>query len=211
MSQKHHTCCYLQDSIWRWYACFGMLLTLLAITSIVRADYASGKDAYEMEDYAIAWQKLLPLADAGDTEAQILVGRMYNNGYGVTADLTKGAEYYARAATHGNMRAQALLAFLYTSGRGVEVDYKKALHWYLQAANNGDGYAQLDLAQLYSEGRHVALDYVQAYKWFYIASKNDAICDCLLDGMDIVATKMTSQQLQQAKALAGEWLQARAL
>jgi len=183
-----------------------MLITLISVTSVVRADYASGKDAYDMEEYATAWQKLLPLAEAGDTESQILIGRMYNNGNGVTADLAKGAAYYKRAATVGNSRAQALLAFLYTSGRGVPKDHKQALHWYQKAADNGDAYAQLDLAWIYGEGRSAKLDYVQAYKWYFIVSKNDNICDCLLDGKDIVAAKMTKQEIQQAEVLASEWL-----
>jgi len=207
MWHKHHICCYHQYSIWRWFVCFFMLITLISVTSVVQADYANGKDAYDMEEYAIAWQKLLPLAEAGDTEAQILVGRMYNNGNGVTANLSKGAEYYARAATHGNMRAQALLAFLYASGRGVELDHNKALHWYLQSANQGDAYAQLDLAHLYYEGRYIDRDYVQSYKWYFVVSKNDNICDCLLDGKEIVAAKMSSQEIQQAEMLAAEWLQ----
>jgi uncharacterized protein len=189
------------------YCGFCMLIVLLCVVSAVRADYAAGKDAYEMEDYISAMGHLLPLAEKGDTEAQILVGRMYNNGNGVTADLARGAGYYQRAASNGNARAQALLAFLYTAGRGVKRDHTLALHWYLQAANNGDPYAQLDVARIYRQGSHVEKDYVQAYKWYAIASNNEAICDCLLDGKGLVAAKMTRQEIQQAESLAGKWLQ----
>ncbi len=162
-----------------------------------------------MEEYAVARRELLPLAEAGNTDAQILVGRMYNNGNGVTADLAKGAAYYKRAATHGNARAQALLAFLYTAGRGVPKDPKQALHWYRQAADNGDVYAQLDLARIYREGKSAKLDYVQAYKWYFIVSKNEDICDCLLDGKGMAAAKMTRQEIQQAEVLAGDWFKKR--
>jgi len=182
-----------------------LLITVVIASPDIRADLASGQDAYTMEEYATAWQELLPLAEAGNTEAQILVGRMYNNGNGVTTDLAKGAAYYQRAATNGNARAQALLAFLFTAGRGVPKDPKQALQWYQQAANNGDAYAQLDLARIYREGKSAKLDLVQAYKWYFIVSKNENICDCLLDGKGLVAAKMTGQEIQQAETMAGEW------
>jgi len=186
-----------------------MLALLLGTSPAVEADLIKGKDALEMEDFASAWQELLPLAEAGNTEAQILVGRMYNNGRGVNADLAKGAEYYQRAAAGGSARAQALLAFLYTAGRGVKKDHGTALHWYLLAADSGDAYAQLDVARIYRSGAKVERDYVQAYKWYFIVSKNDEICDCLLDGKDMVAAKMSSQEIQQAEKLAAEWFQRR--
>ncbi len=117
----------------------------------------------------------------------------------------KGAAYYPRAATSGDARAQALLAFLYSAGRGVKQDHAKALQWYLQAANQGDAYAQLDLARLYREGGSVGRNNVQAYKWYVIAGLHDDICDCLLDGKDIVVAEMTGQEIQRAERLAREW------
>ncbi len=194
--------------IWTYLMLF-LLVALFGVPSAVNADVAKGKDALEMEDFTNAWRELLPLAEAGNAEAQILVGRMYNNGHGVNADLAKGAEYYKRAAAGGNARAQALLAFLYTAGRGVKKDHGKALHWYLLAADSGDAYAQLDVARIYRSGANVERDYVQAYKWYFIVSKNDEICDCLLDGKAMVAAKMSSQEIQQAEKLAVEWFQRR--
>lgn len=182
-----------------------LLVSILSVSPRVHADLASAKDAYDMEEYADALQELLPLAESGNTEAQIIVGHMYNNGNGVTANLAKGAVYYQHAATLGNARAQALLAFLYISGRGVKRDHEQAAHWYLQAANQGDAYAQLDLARLYTEGLSVTKDYVQAYKWYVIVSENSDICDCLLDGKDILAVKMTGKEIKQAEKLAREW------
>ncbi len=199
---------YPGQMIWSYLMLF-LLVALLGMPSAVNADLAKGKDALEMEDFTSAWQELLPVAEAGNTEAQILVGRMYNNGHGVNANLDKGAEYYKRAAADGNARAQALLAFLYTVGRGVKKDHGKALQWYLLAADSGDAYAQLDVARIYRSGTNVDRDYVQAYKWYFIVSKNDEICDCLLDGKDMVAAKMSGQEIQQAEKLAAEWFQRR--
>ncbi len=182
-----------------------LLTTLLGVSSSIRADFAQGKEAYDLGEYAEAWQELLPLADGGHAEAQIIVGHMYNQGNGVNADLPRAAAYYERAAVRSNARAQALLAFHYSTGRGVELDHERALHWYLQAASQGDAYAQLDLARMYKDGRGVVRDYVQAYKWYIIAGLHDDICDCLLDGRDVIAAEMTGKEIQRAEKLALEW------
>jgi len=44
------------------------LIALLSVSSKIDADFAKGKEAYELEEYVEAWQELLPLAEGGHTE-----------------------------------------------------------------------------------------------------------------------------------------------
>lgn len=51
---------------------------LLAMASPARADFAAGMAAYEAGYYATAYDEILPLAEAGDANAQYRFGVLYD-------------------------------------------------------------------------------------------------------------------------------------
>jgi len=68
--------------------------------------------------------------------------------------------------------------------------------------------AQYNLGRKYANGEGVAQEYIEAYKWFSIAAtrvKVSADRDRLEKERDILATKMTPQQIAEAQALARGW------
>jgi hypothetical protein len=90
--------------------------------------------AYDRADLKSALAAWLPLATAGDVQARILVGEIYERGLGVAPDYQQAAHWYRLAADAGSARAQVNLGHLYELGLGLEADPREALSWYRRAA-----------------------------------------------------------------------------
>lgn len=93
---------------------------------------------YDRADWASALGAWLPAAQAGDQEAQIIVGEIYERGLGTAPDYVKAAQWYQLAADAGNPRAQVNLGHLYERGLGVPADPRTAIMWYRRAAGLPD-------------------------------------------------------------------------
>jgi len=116
----------------------------LLLTSLAHADFTDGVAAYVRGDYEAALKELRPLASQGNTEAQFLVGLMYNNGQGVPQDYGAAARWYRLAAEQGIDDAQFTLGVMYQDGLGVLQDYVQAHMWYnLAAARNQEDATEL--------------------------------------------------------------------
>src|SRR5215469_17511508 len=69
-----------------------LLHVLLCLTTIAlpvklsAADLGSARHAYDEKDYVTALREVTPLATQGNADAQLLLGRMYLMGQGVTKD-----------------------------------------------------------------------------------------------------------------------------
>lgn len=95
--------------------------------------------AYDRADYRSALKVWQGRAEAGDADAQVIVGEIYERGMGTAPDYAKAAEWYRKAAEQGNEKAQTNLGYLYEQGLGVKQDMVAAINWYRKAAgDNGD-------------------------------------------------------------------------
>jgi uncharacterized protein len=93
--------------------------------------------AYERKDFAAAIAVWRPLAEAGNAEAQTLLGAMYWSGEGVQRDHKEAAKWYLRAAEKGYARAQNDIGFMYGFGEGVPPkDNVQAFKWLSLAVRN---------------------------------------------------------------------------
>ena len=63
-----------------------VLLSIMVGTPVLSADFAKGLNAYQMGDYATAFEEWIPLAEQGDASAQYNLGVMYRNGDDVNQD-----------------------------------------------------------------------------------------------------------------------------
>jgi len=81
-------------------------------------------------------------ADQGDTHAQQSMGVRYEEGKGVSVDLSEAARYYKLAANQGEADAEQSLGNCYYHGKGVGKDYTEAAQYYQLAANKGNAVAQ---------------------------------------------------------------------
>jgi uncharacterized protein len=166
--------------------------------------------AYQRGDFAAAMELIRPLADQGDVRAQFNLATMYYNGRGVPQDHATAAMWFRRAAEQGDMQAQRYLGFMYANGQGVARDDREAVKWYGRAAEQGDADAQVNLGVMYSAARGTAQNYVQAHKWFTIAAENYPASDRqkrqqAMKNTQLLASKMTADQIEEAKRLAREW------
>ena len=113
-----------------------------------------------------------------------------------------------------NTMAQMMLGKRYAvGGEDVDKDLNQAVFWYKKAADKGNAEAQQYLGYAYGRGLGVPQDWVQAHMWFSlvgaIPDKKVALQDKALAKQNIkfVETKMTPRQIEEAQALAKEWLE----
>jgi len=93
----------------------------------------------------------LKKANSGDALAQLMVGKMYSKGLGVTKNLGEAVNWYIKASLNNNSDAQYLLAQAYYFGAGVSEDRNEAFVWYKRAASLGNPDAIKALERVASE------------------------------------------------------------
>ena len=135
--------------------------------------YKKGKEYFDKKDYkhAIKWYQ--KAANQGHAIAQVNLGTMYINGYGIERDYSKAIEWYQKAADQGYATAQHNLGSIYRIGYGVEKDYAKAFEWYHKAANQGLADAQNALGFMYANGLGIEKDYEKAVEWYQKAANQE--------------------------------------
>jgi localization factor PodJL len=111
-------------------------------------------------------QRIVALANMGDSRAQLVLGMKYLEGSGTQVNEAEAARWLARAAQQGEPLAQYRLGTLYERGRGVPADAKLATHWYELAAKQGNRKAMHNLAVAFAEGSGESKDDAQAAVWF---------------------------------------------
>lgn len=119
-----------------------------------------------------------------------------------SGDYAKALEEWRPLAEQGFVSAQYNLGNMYRIGEGVPQDYAEAVWWYRLGAEQGRANAQNNLAVMYSEGRGVIQDNLYAHMWYNIAASLGA--ESAAKSRDIMASKMTPQDISKAQAMARE-------
>ena len=117
-----------------------IFLTLLALSTAqpVFADVEKGRQLMEQSRFDEAMQEFLPAAQAGNADAEELIGVMYAMGLGVKRDDRRAFEWYLRASMKAHSGAQSGIGWYYEVGRGVSKDLVRAYMWYVLSAIGGD-------------------------------------------------------------------------
>jgi len=114
-------------------ACLRLILLLLLSTVAApsaRADtFAQGERAYARQNYPLAAEIFLPLAERWDPRAQTYIGVMYLRGRGVPQNYLVAAYWLHLAAGAGFPEAQYFLGLMYDEGQGVPQDFVLAHAW----------------------------------------------------------------------------------
>ena len=123
----------------RWLKAF-VIVTLICSQPLLASDREerlnAGLAALKREHYATALRSWLPLAEAGDPEAQANVGYMYEEGLGVSQQLDVAVGWYEKAAASGSMQANHNLGMSFAEGRGTPQSWVRALRYFEEAAND---------------------------------------------------------------------------
>ena len=116
---------------------FLILLTVVSSKSVF-ADVEKGRQLMEQSRFEEAMQEFLPAAQAGNADAEELIGVMYAMGLGVERDDRRAFEWYLRASMKAHPGAQSGIGWYYEVGRGVAKDLVRAYMWYVLSAIGGD-------------------------------------------------------------------------
>tara|TARA_B100000965_G_scaffold62180_1_gene48019 strand:+ start:609 stop:1301 length:693 start_codon:yes stop_codon:yes gene_type:complete len=129
-----------------------LLLFGLVWAAPVRADFQAGVEAYKAGDYQTALAEWLPLAEAGNADAQFNVGLIHDGGQGVPRDYDKAVYWYRKAAEQGLAEAQYYLANMQIKGQGSKAPMTESCDWALKSAQGGYAPAQEAIALGYVHG-----------------------------------------------------------
>lgn len=142
------------------------LLTTVLLIMVIHSQAWSGEIENGLKElasqhYSEALNIFLPLANAGNPEAQRLIGEMSFNGQGMKKNSLAAFKWNELSANSGNVTAQFNLGYLYEHGEGVPKSNSMALEWYTKAALQDYVPAERKLGDLYTES-----DPTKALYWY---------------------------------------------
>ncbi len=163
--------------------------------------YEKGHGVTQDHKEAVRWFRLA--AEQGYPGGQFSLGRCYYDGRGVPQDDKEAVKWYRPAAEQGDPRAQVNLGRYYAKVRNA----KETVKWHRLAAEQGNPDGQVGLGYCYAFGLGMPKDYVLAHMWFNLCAANSTgeTHEIAMRERDIVASKMTQAQIEEAQRLAGEW------
>lgn len=148
----------------------GMLIT----ASAAIADIDAGKEAYFMGEYSRAIEALLPDAEAGNTYAQIKIGFMYENGWGVDQSYIEATNWYQRAIDGGDPEGSVAMAKLHAYGRGLPRDYNRVEVLINDAGEKGYYHAYYVMGDFHNDANAFGFNTSQALDYYLRAASRNA-------------------------------------
>ena len=126
-------------------------------------------------------------AKQDDPDAIYQIGMYYENGWGVTADITEAYRQYHLAAEKGHPKAQTTIGIeLYNKG-----EYNQAVEWFEKSAEQGFADAQYYMARCYHNGHGVEQNYEEEAAYYQKAARQghtDALYNmgyCHMNGVGV--------------------------
>ncbi len=151
---------------------FSSMLASLLLLSAGQApaaqdtSYAKAYELYNIGKYAEVLRIIRPMAEAGNPDAQVLLGKCYENGLGVPQDGAQAVTWFRKAADQGYAEGDLHMGYSYEVGFGVPQNMQEAVAWFRRAADKGLAAAQYKMGVFYNEGRGVEKNAVEAVQWF---------------------------------------------
>ena len=127
---------------------FATLLLLSLAVAVAAQDFEAGQKAYRLGDYPTAFNQWRALAERGEPEAQLRLGLLYDDGYGVARDQAAALKWYRLAAVQGMAEAENNLAVMHYLGQGMARDNVRAHMWFSLMAAQGNAAAKRTLGMV---------------------------------------------------------------
>ncbi len=140
------------------------------------------------EDRRKAFELVSEASEKGWMDADLLLARMYREGYGTPRDMDASIRCLVSAARRGSGKAMTILAETYYEGRNVPKDRAEAFGWYRMSALTGNPRSQYQVAVMLSEGDGTEKDQEEADRWF-ARSSSTMLNDLRLDAMDTLRSR----------------------
>ncbi len=147
-------------------------LALFALTTFVWAaddNVAAVRAAFQhlkAGEFGQSLEIAAPIAQAGDADAQHLLGYIYENGLGVPRDMVRALAFYSKAANQGQADSQYALGDLAFTGDGVKRNLERAAGWYKLAAARSHAGAKAQLGVMHAQGLYFPKDINKAIEYF---------------------------------------------
>jgi hypothetical protein len=194
-----------------------VLVVFVLLSAQARAgQIEDGETALKSHDYQTALKILQPLADQGNANAQVILGRLYEHYQGRTVydeddtgpwNIIESRKWFLKAALQGNAEAEAALGKFYYHQLGVRRDYTEAAKWFRKAADQGNPLGDLYLGAMYTRGEGVEKDDAEAYFWYSLSEAYSKLKQPQQNSTQ-VALRLTSEQKSAVDKRVADWLKA---
>lgn len=155
-------------------------------------------------DYEAAAKWFSLAAAQGDGAAMNNMAAFHMRGLGVPRDIPKAFAILEKVAEQGDPNDQLQLGMMYLQGMGGGPDMENGLKWLTRSARQGHADAQMRIGTVLSENDAAPKDrLVTAYKWLHLASMQGT--ENATSMLAELATKMTTEQIADAKRRAAAW------
>lgn len=132
-------------------------------------------------------------AKSGVTKAERDMGRIYEYGLTVDADIVEALKWYELAAEHGNASSQWKLGIAYANGKGRDQDSERAVEYFRESAANGSIDGMVSMGVMYATGDGVDRNFAKALEFYKKAAdygeptamKNLAVMYANGEGVDV--------------------------
>lgn len=156
------------------------------------------------QDYAKAAFWYRKAAAQGSAGAESGLSALYADGRGVPQDSAKAAYWRHKAAEQKIAETEYNIGITFETGKTDAQNYTQAASWFRKAASRGYAKARYHLGTLYEHGRGVPQNHTMAYALFTLAAPSTPAAH---HARAQLATKMTHEQIAQARSLAHEMAQ----
>jgi TPR repeat protein len=150
------------------------------------------------------FDKLLKLAELGDSNAQARIAWMYRNGEGVEKNDQLAFQWMKKSAEKGDSTSQDNLGVFYRDGIGTEIDAADAVSWFKKSALQGNPQGQGNLGQALITGEGVEKNYFLAYVWTGLSAKSGK-ADFAKSNLVQVGGALSPEDRAKADKLIAEW------
>jgi len=115
-----------------------MFIFLFPVMSIQASSLVLNQAVQAMSDghYSQAYSQFTVLAKRGNVQAQVLLGIMYKEGYGIQSNLDFARHWFQQAAFMDDPAAQYMLGLTYIDPLAKDKDEAQAYEWISRAAHN---------------------------------------------------------------------------
>ena len=157
---------------------FNALVVFGVMTLPAMADVSKGLELLEAGDVSAAATEFQTAFDEnGDGDGAFYLGRLFEFGVGVEADLVRAANLYAAAAAANRPSelAKVRLGDFYVDGTVLLRDYSEAAKLYCEAAESGIVEAQVNCGLVHQTGQGVDKDLEKALVNFERAAEQGSV------------------------------------
>lgn len=143
----------------------------LADAGDVKASLRMGQYLHNQQDYNGCMSYLLTAANAGEGDAQSLLGQIYYHGLGTTPNKGESIMWHKMAAENGSGDSMFDMGLFYATGEGVDKDEKTAIYYFKKGAAIGHAKSLSSLGKMYYQGLGVEENKEMAIIYFKMAAE----------------------------------------